>query len=90
MFWFEDAYQDISKLLLRKDIDIEDFESYLNDTLKAEEQSWQTFQAPVRGRYLFGRSLLKYQDDRNCEDAGIVNCVCKEKSDVHKLYSNIG
>ena len=90
LYWYEDAYQDINKNYLRGQEEIFDFQSYLQENLEAENNSWDTLEAPGRGRYLFGRSLMKYSDDRNCEMAGIVHCVCKEEGERHYYFSNIG
>ena len=93
LYWFEDAYQDINKNYFKgENVNIYDinYEKYIRDNLEAEKLSWNTLEAPGRGRYLFGRSLLKYSDDRTCEKAGIVHCVCKEKSKKNMIISRIG
>ena len=93
LYWYEDAYQDINKNYLRGQEDDGydiNYEKNIQDNLEAEKLSWNTLEAPGRGRYLFGRSLLKYSDDRTCEKAGIVHCVCKEKSKKNMIISRIG
>lgn len=75
-YWFEDAHQDFLKEKL-----LRDKSSEVADTQKEaqlEELAWKTLKAPGSGRYLFGRSLLKYSDDRSCDAAGIVRCVCSQ------------
>jgi hypothetical protein len=90
LYWFEDAYQDVSKNYLKGRRSFNGFEN-LNQKIKdAERDSWESLKAPGIGRYLFGRSLMRYDDVVSCEEAGIVNCVCSEKSSIHNQFSNIG
>lgn len=89
MYWFDDAYNDEK---LRDLSGIPDSsisaDALLND-IESEEASWQTFKAPKRGRYLYGRSHLLYTDARSCEEAGIRSCPCTSKPpDSNKLRSN--
>lgn len=90
LYWFEDAYQDVSKNYLKGQKGFGDYKKLMNATKLAERESWSALKAPSQGRYLFGRSLMKYSDSLTCEQAGIVNCVCAEKDDIHELFSKIG
>ena len=89
-YWFEDAYQDVSKNYLKGNHQRYDLDELVKENREAEEGSWENATNPNTGRYLFGRSLLKYSDDRTCEEAGIVHCVCNEKDSLHEFYSTIG
>lgn len=90
LYWFEDAYQDVSKNFFKGQTGFKDYKRLLNETKNAERLSWETLKAPSIGRYLFGRSLMKYSDVLTCEQAGIINCVCSEKGENHEIFSKIG
>ncbi|CAG9331242.1 unnamed protein product [Blepharisma stoltei] len=77
-YWFEDAYQDLSKQQLLGFTKFNGNEGYFQHNIDLENASWNTLKAPGRGRYLFGRSLMKYSDDRDCDQAGILRCVCSD------------
>jgi hypothetical protein len=89
-YWFEDAYQDVNKNYLKGQKGFENPKERIEKIKEEERKSWDTLKAPGIGRYLFGRSLMKYDDIRTCEEAGIVNCVCSEKSSLHNHFSSIG
>lgn len=90
MYWFEDAYQYISKGSLVNSESFGNYKEFIQNNLEAEENSWTTLKAPGKARYLFGRSLLKYHDDQDCPTAGILNCACSEKNPVFELHSSLG
>ncbi|CAG9322159.1 unnamed protein product [Blepharisma stoltei] len=89
-YWFEDAYQDVIKKLMLKSKEAVGQEDYVLESKTLEEESWDTLKAPGRGRYLFGRSLLKYTDDRSCDMAGIPNCVCDGDDSITKIIAKSG
>lgn len=90
-YWFEDAYQDLSKeMMLRGTAELEVSQEYLEKNLELEDHSWNTLQAPGRGRYLFGRSLLKHSNPRNCSQTGIVKCICNNNQGTLGFLSDMG
>jgi len=76
-FWFLDAAKqfELSVLKQRNRFELAD-QSHLGRDPRLELESWETLRAPGTGRYLFGRSLLKYHEERDCGEAGIPDCVC--------------
>jgi hypothetical protein len=79
-YWFEDTIQDRTNKKSRNTWHSGLDEQEVEKNLQAEEEAWNTLRAPGRGRYVFGRSLMKYSDDRDCSEAGIAKCICNTKS----------
>lgn len=76
-YWFLDAAKDLQlRFLLSEEIFMLQNQTHLTTDPIKESQSWNTLRAPGTGRFLFGRSLLKYHEDRDCAQAGIPVCVC--------------
>ncbi|OMJ87057.1 hypothetical protein SteCoe_11298 [Stentor coeruleus] len=91
-YWFEDAYQDVNKnyLINGNGNRLTNYTEFIEEIKIKELKAWDEAKAPGQGRYLFGRSLLRYHDDRDCQESGIVNCVCKERDSIHDEFSKIG
>lgn len=76
-FWFLDAAKHIELIALKqgKWFNLAD-QTHLDADQELELESWKTLRAPGTGRYLFGRSLLRYHEERDCGKAGIPVCIC--------------
>ena len=76
-YWFLDAVKYIELMDLKHGFRPSlPNERDLEAAIEGELRSWETLSAPGQGRYLFGRSLLKYSDHRTCKAAGIPVCPC--------------
>ena len=79
--WQEDAYESIAKESLLG----VSHDHNKQEILTKEKESLNAFKAPGKGRYLFGRSLMKYSEDRKCSQAGAPKCICNQKDSERKF-----
>ena len=76
-YWFLDAAKYIELYSMKYGQDFRlDGQSWLPEHAAAETEAWSTLRAPGRGRFMFGRSMLRYSEERDCREAGIPACVC--------------
>jgi len=88
-YWFLDAvkYQELIDLKYGQRVSLPSANQLEMDVAN-EAKAWDSLRAPGTGRYIFGRSLLKYSDPRPCKEAGIPICPCTPPRAKHLRGSN--